>query len=150
MLLRIKTLLNFGPWKIKCQSFMRPHVLMNLSLVGLSGVVQCAESNQISIFRAHPCWKEKKRSSWSSAPSRDAGLFGASVLEQYCSIWVPYWHRCILYLFLSLDSREEFCSFFAESGLCPFEEECRYLTAKNTDLRGSLSSRCSLCVHSVA
>lgn len=70
------------------------------------------------------------------------------VLEQCYGIqygWSPCWHRCcILYLFLSLDSREEYCSFFAESGLCPFEEECRYLTAKNTDQRGSFSSR--LCV----
>lgn len=42
-----------------------------------------------------------------------------------------------IFLFWSLDCREEFCSFFAASGLCPFEEECRYLTAKNTAQRGS-------------
>lgn len=66
-----------------------------------------------------------------------------------CSIWVVSTLTQMLtqMFFLSLDSREEYCSFFAESGLCPFEEECRYLTAKNTDQRGSFRS---VCVYSVA
>lgn len=58
-------------------------------------------------------------------------------LEQYYSIWVDSTDG-VFCMFLSLDFREDFCSFFAESGLCPFEEECRYLTAKNTDQKGSL------------
>lgn len=60
--------------------------------------------------------------------------------EQYYSTRVDSTLAHMLYsvfLFLSLDCREEFCSFFAASGLCPFEEECRYLTAKNTGRKGS-------------
>ncbi|XP_029689273.1 putative E3 ubiquitin-protein ligase makorin-4 [Takifugu rubripes] len=29
--------------------------------------------------------------------------------------------------------REDFCSFFDQSGFCPFEEDCRYLTARRPE-----------------
>lgn len=37
-------------------------------------------------------------------------------------------------LVLSLVPREDFCSFKAECGFCPFEEDCRYLTARSLEV----------------
>lgn len=38
-------------------------------------------------------------------------------------------------LFLALDYRGEYCSFLAESGLCPFQEDCRFTTAMTHEAR---------------
>lgn len=116
--------------------------MLKLSYFGFSGAAPCAEWDQISTSRVNRGWKEKKRNSWLSPPSKNAGVcvYGGvcvSVLQLLEQHYLPDLVSIVaqMLLLLALDYRGEYCSFFAESGLCPFQEDCRFTTARTHQAR---------------